>query len=384
MIATALLLSQVQGVRVTELPEAGAARLEVQAIIKLPADLSPRERGALAIIRDCLTQGTRDYSKDELQNYALLVGEPIKVTLAYDHFRIGYSLPPRSLDVASDLVSNLVRGALFRDEDCLATLALAPFKSFPAWQSSLSNWSVDYRNLRLAEVRQVYERYFRPENLCVAVSGPFGVGEVIQEFEQRFQDWKPAAVRRIYEGKSQELYKSQAINTIGLWADISGVPFAQLELVSIALGLGKDGAAFRVIRNELGQSYRQEGVVAPGPKGLRLGVVYQSTSSDGGVAALAALAKDIEAWNQATLTRSIATISALSSLGMTYSSIYLDPSLPLTATPADQAYWTAYATANKLPVDRRAILAAMSTVTLDQLKTLAKRWASEAKIEVNK
>ncbi|MEQ1933395.1 MAG: insulinase family protein, partial [Fimbriimonadaceae bacterium] len=293
-------------------------------------------------------------------------------------------LPANSQEIGSDMLSNLVRKALFREDEFASALALAPFRSFPAWQSSLSTWDKDFRGLRLSEIHQVYQRFFRPENVTVVIAGAFPAGEATKAFTERFEDWRPVTVRRVYETKPQELYKSHPTPTVGLWADMTGVPYPHLELASIALGLGKHGAAFRIIRNQLGLSYRQEGVIAPGPGGLRLGVVYQRSSSEGAESALAAIAKDIETWNQATLDRARATISALDALGMSYSSVYLDPSSPIAGTNADRAYWSAYATTNSLPKDRKAVLGAMATVSLEQLKILAKRWASEAKIEITR
>ncbi len=379
MIASILLAAQVKvaAVRIVEIIEPAAARVEIQAVVSLPPSLSPRERGALMIIREMLVLGTDNYTKNRLLDLALLNGDPIRVSLSFDHFRIGFSLPANSEDVGADMVSNLLRNALFREDEFASALALAPFRSYPAWPSALGNGERDFRSLRLSELRQVYQRLFRPENVTVAVGGVFTSGA----FLRKFADWAPAPARAINPGKPQELYKSHPVNTVALWADLGDVPYPQLELTAIALGLGKDGAAFRVVRNQLGQSYRQEGVVSPGPAGLRLGVVYQSSAPDA-PAALAALAKDIETWSDLTLKRAQATIKALDALGMGYSSVYLDPAGPLTSSLPDRCYWAAYAAAHKLPQDRKLVLTAMGSVSLDQLKSTAKRWASEAKIVI--
>ncbi|MEQ1936138.1 MAG: hypothetical protein ABL962_19965, partial [Fimbriimonadaceae bacterium] len=129
MIASLLLGFQTPAptVRIVEMPEPTATRREVQAVVKLPKNLYPKEWAALTIIRDTLTLGTTDYSKDELLNYALLVGDPIKVSLSYDHLRIGFSLPANSQEIGSDMLSNLVRKALFREDEFASALAWRRF-----------------------------------------------------------------------------------------------------------------------------------------------------------------------------------------------------------------------------------------------------------------
>ncbi len=382
MSALALLLlatAQKPEVQISDLPRPGIGRVCVQAVIKLPP-LTPREWGALEIIRDTLPEGTETFTRFDLLNYATMAGEPMKVTLAADHVRIGYEVPRGNLRLSSEILRDLLDKAYLREEAITKTLDSTPYRRRSSWEQMLSPWRSDFTEMKRADVMRVYRRVFRPENTTVCVSGDFLKGEGLSEFAQRFDGWAPedAGRRRIIEGKPGQLVPSRQTATSSLTAEMTAPPQV-LMLTAFTLGVGKGGAAFRVVREAERISYRQEAVLAPSEKGWRFGLLFPHSGEFDKSKLVAALKKDIDGWDEATLERARGMVAATMDLNLGALPVYLDPRRPLQMRLEDETYWLAYCQSKKMPaMPYDGLRTGMNGVSLAMVKDLALDWISNA------
>lgn len=373
-------LGQTPEVRIVEAARPGAGKICVQAIVKLPA-LTPREWGALELIRDTLPEGTETFSRSDLLNYATMAGEPMKVTLAADHLRIGYEYPRGNLRLASDVLRELLDKAYLREDAVANALESTPFRRRSSWAQALSPWRSDFTELTRNDVYRVYRRVFRPENVTVAVVGDFLANEARNEFSERFSGWNPEdpGRRRIMEGKASTPAPSSQTPTMSLMADMTGQPEV-LMMTAFALGVGKGSSAFRVVREGQRISYRQEALLAPADKGWRFGLFFPYSKDFDQAKLLEALKQDIESWDDATLERSKGMLAATVDLKLGAMPVYLDPRRPLQVRLEDETYWIAYCSARKMPaLPFEALRKAMETVPVSTVKETALEWLGKAR-----
>lgn len=372
-------LAQEPAVKVIEQSVPNSGRICVQAVIKLPP-MSPREWGALLIIRDAMADGTKGYTGFDLLNYVTAAGDPMKITLANDHLRIGYALPPGNLAISSDILEELLDKAYLNDEKLKKIAEETPFLRMGPWEQTFSAWRPDFSELKRDDILRVYRRVFRPEQTTVAVSGDFAKGEGEKEFTERFSDWKPEnpGRRRILEGKPGPAPQVRGTALTSIGADVTAAP-AELLLAAYALGVGKGAAAFRVVREELRLSYRQEALLIPAEKGWRLALMFQHTGEIDKAKLKEALKKDIEGWTPETLDRAKGMMSASFDFDLGGLPICLNPRGPLTLSLEDRTYWQAYiAMKTGTALDIETMRLAARELSLQSLKATALAWVDAA------
>lgn len=372
--------SQADGaVKIFEHPMPSGGRIAIQAVVKLPP-LSPREWGAMLLIRDALSDGTQSYTGANLLNHTTFAGDPIRFSLSSDHFRIGYAMPAANLSLGSDMLEELLNSAYLKEDKLKSIAENIAFRRVTPWERMLSPWQPDYGDIRRDEVLRVYRRVFRPENTTVAVGGDIQKGQGEKEFRDRFQDWKPEdpGRRRIPEGKPSPSPAFRGTAITSLSAEIVRSP-AELLLAAYALGVGKGGAAFRVVREGLSLSYRQEALLLPGDKSLRLALIFQHSGEPDVAKVKSALKDDINGWTEATLERAKGMMAASFDLRAGGLPIYLNPRGPLSLSLEDRTYWLAY-TGMKLgsPNEIDATRRLADSVDLKSLKELCLEWLSSS------
>jgi len=382
MIALGLLATlaapQDAQVRIIESVDPQAGRAVIQAVIKLP-EMSPREWGALHVIREALVDGTKGYTGTDIMRYVTAVGDPVKVSLASDHVRIGFSMPPANLSIASDVLEELLDKAYLQTEKVQTLAEELPFRRTGYWEASFTSWRPDFSKLRHDEVLRVYRRVFQPSRTTIAITGSFAKGTAEKIFTDRFASWNPEdpGRRRILEGAEPKRQTPPGPTVTHLSAEMDR-PLPDIFLCAYALGYGKGSSAFRVVREELRHSYRQEAFISPHPSGWRLSLVFPHSGAIDRSKVIPALKKDIEAWDDATLARAKGMMAGTFDLSFGGLPIMLNPAGVIGTNLDDRTYWRAYAASKGgTPGDLDALRDAAAQVDLEGLKATAMAWVEK-------
>lgn len=378
LLAVVLTGAQEPALKIIESVEPDAGRTSVQAVIKLPP-MSPREWAALLIIKDALADGTQGYTGYDILNYATAAGDPVRISLAPDHMRIGFAMPSSNLSLASDILKELLDKAYLHEDKVKTFAEEIPFRRIGAWEAIHAPWQPDFSAFRRAEVLSVYRRVFQPSRTTIAITGSFAKGAAQKEFEERLSDWKPEdpGRRRIMEGKAKPLPAPGGPPLTNLKATVDR-PVGETFLCAYALGFGKGSAAFRVVREQLRLSYRQEAMLIPGENGWQLGLVFAHSGAVDRLKLVEALKADIEAWNEETLARAKGMMAGTFDLKFGALPILLNPNGWLSTSLEDRTYWQAHAAMKGgTPTTLEALRSAAEQTDLEGLRAAGKAWVEK-------
>jgi predicted Zn-dependent peptidase len=233
-----------------------------------------------------------------------------------------------------------------------------------------------------SKAREVYERVFRPERVTLSVAGKFTPGAVAAAWKSRMAAWQPprfALAREDYSMSTVYTRNLSGVTTIDIASPLvpkSADLYPRL-LALFALGSGKGGSLFEVVRQQLGLSYRQEGILSPTRDGLETRLLIAASpveNEDERIAKIKAeLLKDIETWTETDRKRAIGMASAASIEGTERGPFYFSGNTPIASDLSGRALLGAY-WQMKVGVDwdGALLLANLRDVPLTELKEAAK------------
>lgn len=383
-----LLLALQSPIAVVELPEPTSDRVRFEIVARLEVR-DARDWAAANVLREVLPKGTDLFTESELFAYVTQMGDPMRVTLAADHLRIGFSLPPGGTDLGAQVVSELVRSASLPQAAVQAAMDDLPFRQRTAWAMGWLPKGVDAKGLTREDVTELYRQSFRPKNVTVAVGGKFLPGSARSALESRFASWasmwKAPRLRRPGKGSPLEsgghlsmrlvTLEGPIVQAVPAVGDISddrpSVPEAML--VCAMLGQGKGATLFEVLREKLAVSYRQEAFIAPDFEGLRARIVFASSDEVAEAQVRGALTERIRQWTESDRLRAIRFAEESTRQEYGLGTLYLSQERPLGETLEDRtflnAYWVGLTGRRWNPP-----FADMRTVPLDRARALALRW----------
>ena len=376
-------------IKVTELREPSPF-VVVQAYLKAP-EMTERETAAWQVLGKVLLQGTIEYSSNTIRKFGSQAGVPPKIVTMPDYLRLQIVLPKSGLSLAGDFVFAILTRPALRDQDVALAIEQLKAEESKPWIAAMTGVSYRYDRLRKGDVRRIWERALRPENLSFVVGGGIEPGQGKEELASRFERWSP--VRDIGSPRPNSparplLSVAGPVSTFM----ITGQPLTPASsssaarlLAVFALGVGKQGALHRVLREEMGLSYLQQAVLWPTNKGWspRLFMVRKTEDGEAKYAAIMrdALLKDIESWDEGTVLRAQAMAKAAFTRNLAGSPIWLDHEGPMAQSLADRCAWRGYLEmVGSGALREEVLLGAMQNVDLDQLKEQATAYLDQANI----
>lgn len=384
-------------ISVTEIPEPSANRIRVEIVAGLDK-LDRKEWAAANALRETLLNGTSGFTGMQLLVYATQAGAPIRVTLAADHMRIGYSVPPTDLKLAVQIADDLMRDASLSENTVKAALDDMPFARRSPWAEVWLPLVPDSKSVTRDDVMKLYRRVFRPDNVSIAVSGSLIASQGRTAFQTRFTTWKPAqdSARRYREpdpisAKQRsgvlttvrlEGQPVRAVPSVAIGADGGSTNVGTALLACAMLGQGKGCTIYRVLRESLGLSYRQETFLAPSQQGIRPVLAFASANPTAPTIDFRKPLLDaISAWTDQDRTRALAFAHAVVDLDLGLGSLYFAEETPLTESLDDRTFLAAYW---RLKTGRvwnwQLMFQEMERTTLDQAKAFATAWVEKGEI----
>lgn len=385
-----LSLIALTGPSLIELPDANAPYITFQACVQL-GTLDSRGLAEANIAADTLLYSTDGFSHSQLQQYATQTGEMMRCTLSPDHIRVQLEVPKGQLKLGFEILNDLLRHSSF-DEDLVSEdVPDYPYRQRGYWLEALEPWAPDYNRLTRADVQDFYRRAFTPENTVIGIGGPFDKAEADADAQTYFADWKAADLPKQYPSlkpvpeQPRHLFPIASIELYGgqYTAGMDSFP-AQL-LAATALGIGKGSSLHRIAREKLALSYLQQSVVAPTPLGLQTKLLVFFAPSNGQEQLPGTLRKalqdDVSAWNEDIRQRAIGMAGAFLLEGAAMSPLFIDSDRIQTDSLEDRTFMQTYwRQKTGKPWDPEALLAAMKTVSLDDLKKTASDFLANARV----
>lgn len=370
-----------QGGQVIELPDPTVDSVSIQAVVKLP-ELSIRQRSLLRVVANSLAEDTATFSRAQMSEVAARVGSRMRVTLMEDHLRLSFDVLAPDIKNGLSMVASVLREPALTDDVLKQASEDLQFRRVDYWRQTLLGVQFEMPRYNRRDLDELRALVLRPENVTLGVAGKFEPGEAAQQWAELESRWQAGRIPR----PSGEAIPSRALNKIDGTESVfelrgpeirpRDADFPTKLLAVFALGTGKGGSLFKIAREKLGWSYRQESVLWPTPGGLAPRLLVAQSASDEidkrAETLRTELLEEIKNWTEQDRKRAIGMAEGALVRGLEVSPLYFLPDRPVTTTGADQAFLAAYWKMKTGEVwNPQRLLASMSLVTVDDLKGTA-------------
>jgi hypothetical protein len=374
------LLALAPTVRVIEYVDKASTEVSIQVIARVP-ELSQRQADALDELVDDIPRDIEGLSRRDVN--ATTNGAPVRCAAGPDYIRISFSVPPDNWRSGLSLMEALVQHSR------LAPKEGGRHANPSAWLAALRPF---VRNApKPSEVQDLYRALFRPENMTVAIGGPIVSGQAQEDWQRRVDQWPrtKAQIATLGQTPQRPLERNPGgLDSIELYGPTFGSADAALStrtLALIALGSGKGSSLFRIGRQKLGLSYRQEALLYPVSEGWqpRLLQVMRPTGDLAGKAETLrkALLDDVDHWTDTNLRRALGMADAIFTRGVNFSPFSFGPSGSIDASLESRTFQNAYwQLKTNTTWDASAFLRLMRDVKLDDLRSTAKAILTQAQV----
>lgn len=289
----------------------------LQALVSL-RDLDPQERRSVRVLAEVLTKEIEGYSRRD----ALTVtnGNPIRCSIESDMLRIGFVVPKANLASGLSLMDALLTGSKL-PADAIQESAFDPRRTTSFWAAALDPETFKLDRVTSQSVTAVYRRLLDPSRITLAVGGPAVPDDAQQRWAEKVSQWpKPPRPGASLYHEARTFYATNPAGVTTL--DFLGKPFSTHSadlpirlLALVGLGTGKGSSLFRVVRQTLGYSYRQESILSLDGDNFQPRLLMAMTPSDDEPAKTEririALAEDVRNWTEADRQRALGMAEAV-------------------------------------------------------------------------
>ena len=352
----------------------------IEAAVVFPC-LTPDDRAIEEVIASSLLEGTADYTKSQMKAATSFLGEPLRCSATPDCLRITIGVRKDDWKTGLRILKSLLTNPDLSKDSVEAAKANLPFLNRSPWKSAFDPVLLPYDHVRQQDVSEFWHRNIGPEVVSIVISGPYTPGAPRDFWMEESADWPASNRHRFPADRRKEIITRRPDLSVSIlrWNGPELAPsdakLAAPLLAAYALGVGKDSAAFRILREKERLSYRQEVVLSPSGNGFRLQLMTAFLPRENEAALPLMIREDMEAdidqWTEATRIRALELARA--------SMLRHALSVPLCVTsegallPADslfvEAYWPMK---TNEPWNTRRMLGAMEGVSLPELKAISK------------
>ncbi|MDI9641112.1 insulinase family protein [Kamptonema cortianum] len=370
-------------VPVLEVPSHNDEHIVLQAWVN-GYDMSAEEASAWRVLGPAMLAGCTGYTPDQVRRFTTLAGKPMSVDIFDDTMRFEVLLPREGWESAARVFLTILTQAWLRDEDVEAQIKSASYRSKEPWAIALEPWNLMVDQLKPSDIKFMYEKVIRPENLSFVAYGPIEAGVMSKFVQGELGRWrvppKPATPRNLTK-KEALLRSGTGLTSIELRCDpvTPSTPFNSARvLATYALGVGKDTTLFRKVREERALAYDVDGVLWPTRKGWepRFFVLKTSAENDFEIpnALKNLILEDIDTWNEQTLLRARSMAQSSLKRSNPVSGFWVSRNHALQLTQSERAAWRGYMQLVGSPAISPAAWADMlDVVNLETLKNQAKQ-----------
>lgn len=314
LVAWAMLQEPTVFPNVRVIPSSGQV-VRIQALIGIPPRLTDEEIGALRTLVQSQVTESSDFGPTKLLELCSGGGKP-RAEVMEDHIRIWLTVNRVDLRIGVKLMASVLNHPRLDDPESMGTAAESLDSKNPVyWQQLLVPKRYPYLPYNPEMIKALHQKVYIPTNVSLCFGGDISAEEVLPlvagEWKEELWGQKFAYRQRFTKAKEWTRPNAQAtlvsLNS-GAYTATTDIDLALAT--SMVLGLGKGGAVFRVLRSQVGLSYRQETYLWPDERGFRLRSAFATLPKDNESTlpdqAKQALLTDVESWTQEDLDRAFA------------------------------------------------------------------------------
>ncbi len=365
--------------QITEMMVPDSGRVTVCVAVPAPEEMGGRNRTAWRLIGETLMEGSGAYSRRVIFAYGSQAGVAPRVQVFSDWILIQVSAPKGGTDIAAQIAAGMATDARLSTLDVEKAVQRRKTEGNP-WVLWGDAQEPEMTRVDNAYIKRVYQAAFRVERMHVVVMGDVAAGEgereVVKYFRDRLTD--PPTMPRDVNARPIKGVPGR----VDFWEWQApllkpGAPdFAPRILALYALGVGKDGAMTRVLREKLGYTYRQQLVLWPQREGWLPRFVAQRAGSTDAAAELnaswEAMRADIDTWDKMTLDRARMLVLGSLDTGLPMDPFWIGPDWRLGESLEDRAAFAVHGSMSGKVIDPEQFASDSLKVDLDILKATAR------------
>jgi hypothetical protein len=327
-----------------------ASVVSIEAVVKLPS-LTQKQFALLRVVCGTLGEETATYSGTQIADIAARTGSRLRATVMEDHIRIGMDVVPADLGTGISMVGAVLKESAIKTDSLKRVSDDLQFRRFSFWRQALDRYAFDPPRYMATDLTDLVSTVFRPENVTLAVGGKLTPGVATEKWDAVVSSWKPARpVKLDTSGASKPSGaidgKESVIEFAGPKFLATSADFSTKLLALTGLGTGKEASLWRIVREKMALSYRQEFVLYPCVEGFQPRLLIAHSGKEDldkkAEAIKAALLEDVKAWTEDDKRRAIGMAESYLVRGGDMSPLYFAPGRPLSRDLADQVFLQAY------------------------------------------
>ena len=362
---------------IVELPKPDARAISIQAILKVP-DLGSKDFAKLQIIARTIPKQTQPFPRREMM--MITDGAPVKCQITPDRIRVVVNVAPGKLKAGISLLYALMNEATLTQDNLDASELQVQRVDY--WSAALNPVLVPRVKLGAEEAQVLYHKVFQIQLATIAVGGAFRSGEAealltAKEAPAPAPKLPQRGVidRSVLPVRTEGPGAVSTIDLVGPPIVVNDVAIPQKLLALYALGVGKEGSLFRIVRQKHAWSYRQEAILSPTKDGWVPRLVIASipfTDATRVKTIQSELLEDVSHWDEKTRLRALGMAEAVMLRGVRQDPVYVYGAHPADNSLEDETYLAAYWPVKAgRPWDQASLLESMRKVTLADLKEQA-------------
>ncbi len=367
MISFAILsLVASKGPQIHELLGSEGSGFQFAAVIAIPPEMDDVCCALQEAVR-LLPDGTALHRRRAIAD--LNNGRGVQAWTTSDQVIIRASLDSGSITDAVTLAYGLIYRPLLEPRE------EAEFSSgwyTPLWQR------LSRRQPSESETRDAWRYLVRNGKIHVVFGGPFAAGQSVSVW-QGLMDAEPMTIRPADRPRPDGFPRFPAVNAAwldgGVVAPSDSVPAAMVS--ALLLGQGKSSVLYRVAREEMGLSYRQEAFLWPRPAGWQPRI-YLTSADPIPVAKLEQLKErmlaEVSGWNASDLNRAQQMLTENLLRNGVWSPWVIGPAGGTYNTAEDRIVLEALSQSNGAAYDANSLVTRAESLTLETVQAAAKSW----------
>ncbi|MBS1705516.1 MAG: insulinase family protein [Armatimonadetes bacterium] len=242
---------------VAESRDPGSKSVVVCAALKMP-DLGPEDQLSLPILGKSLMQGTRNYTREEIQSYGGQDGVAPTVTVCGRWLILTVQAPggKEGMNVAIDVISEMIKVPNLFDDQVSSLIEAAKSQTPSTFDLGVYPIRKNWTSVSVARVKRLYDERFVRSRLQFLVSGNYPAGSAGQAIEDAFAYWAPKESRPADQSKADVPLVDATRGGFAVWS-LTGKPvpstpdrMAALALALAKLGVGKSSSLFQIAREQ--------------------------------------------------------------------------------------------------------------------------------------
>jgi len=308
----------------------------ISARIRTGSIYEPADKIGLASITGIVmrTGGTVSKTGDELDEQLERIAASVETGIGLNSGSASMSVLKEDIDTGLAILADVLMNPAFREDkimlakirhrssiarrnDNVSSIAIREYEKLIYGPESVYARHTEYatiENITRDDLVAFHKKYFKPNNVMLAVIGDFDTGEIIKKIEKAFEGWQKADIdfpdvpKVQYEFKATtNVVRKEDINQSNIYlGHIGGVmsdpDYFALIVLNRILGGGFTGRLFKNIRSREGLAYSVFGLYSSNYDFPGIFYVGCQTKSESTVYAIRAMTEEVKKMTESEVT----------------------------------------------------------------------------------